>query len=388
MTPRGVLIASGIFSPDIGGPASYARELGVRLARSMPVTVLTYSPVPAVAEDAALPFRTVRVWRGLPKGLRHARYAASAIRHARDHDVVLALNPVTAGLPALAGARMANRRFFVKVVGDYAWEQAVNAAATPFLLDDFQHARTSVRSRLLHAVQSRVCRQADTVVVPSAYLAGIVRGWGVRAERLAVVYNGTAFTPSPLSRGEARHTLRLSGTVVLSIGRLVPWKGFRTLIELVPRLRTARPDIHLVIAGEGPERSTLETVVSRLGLESCVTLVGRQSHAELADYLAAADLFVLNTGYEGFSHQLLEVMSAGVPLVTTRVGGNPELIEDEENGLLVGYNDTDALAGACGRLLEDAPLRARLAEAGRRRAARFTIDRMLDETVELLRRVR
>ena len=112
--------------------------------------------------------------------------------------------------------------------------------------------------------------------------------------------------------------------------------------------------------------------------------MGRKSAAELAWYLAAADLFVLNTGYEGFSHQLLEAMQAGVPVITTTAGGNRELIVQGQNGLMVRYNDEFNLLEAIKAVWKQPELQEKLAANARHTVAAFSAERMYDQTRALL----
>ena len=153
-------------------------------------------------------------------------------------------------------------------------------------------------------------------------MADIVAGWGTDRSKIAVIYNGVDFKPSGLSKEDARRKLGIFGHIILSVGRLVPWKGFRMLVKMMPNVFEINQAFRLVIVGDGPDKKTLESMVKNLGLERKVLLAGKKSQSELATYLAAADIFVLNTGYEGFSHQILEAMTAGIPIITTAVGGN------------------------------------------------------------------
>ncbi len=115
-----------------------------------------------------------------------------------------------------------------------------------------------------------------------------------------------------------------------------------------------------------------------------VHLVGKKSHSELADYLAAADIFILNTGYEGFSHQILEVMAAGVPLITTSAGGNKEIIHQGQNGMMVKYNDEFNLVEVVRAIWGSPEMRARFIEEGKKTAAYFTVKNMYKEVSEEL----
>src|SRR5262249_22925832 len=143
----------------------------------------------------------------------------------------------------------------------------------------------------------------------------------------------------------------------------------------------------LVIAGDGPCRAELAGVVSSLGLESCVHLLGERP--DIPRVLAALDVFVLPSIAEGISNTLLEAMATGLPIVATRVGGNPELVRDGVNGLLVPRQDPDALASALGAYLSDAQLRAAHGDASRRRAVEsFGLDRMCEDYARLYRGLR
>ncbi len=378
-----ILITTGIFPPDIGGPASYGALIARHLAASSQVTVLTYSSAGRAA-DAQLPYRVIRISRAWPKGLRHFIFLAAACLQARRHDIVFSLNAVSAGIPAHWAARLAHKRLVVKIVGDYAWETAMNRGTTQLMINDFQRAARHGRAARLHRFQVSVCRAADGVIVPSRYLADLVHGWGIPKEKISVVYNGVDFAPSLLAKEDARKKLGLTGNILFSYGRLVPWKGFRMLVKLMPRLAEINQFFQLVIAGDGPDRKRLEVIIKNLGLTRKVLLVGRKTHPEIADYFAAADIFLLNSGYEGFSHQILEAMAAGVPVIASAVGGNREAIVQGENGFLVKYNDEFNLIEAIRSLWHNPELRNSFAQEGQETMRRFSYDEMLQKTTQIL----
>ncbi|HZZ99173.1 MAG TPA: glycosyltransferase family 4 protein [Candidatus Paceibacterota bacterium] len=377
-----ILICTGIFPPEIGGPASYALSLAGHLAGQGQVTVLTYSRSWSWAEDAKLSFRVVRIWLGWPKVLRHLIYLFRASWLARGCDTVLALNAISAGIPARLVVGKA--RFVVRIVGDAAWEKAINTGATSLLLNDFQSSKRSGLIARMHGWQLKTCERADAIIVPSEYLAGIVAGWGVPREKIHVVYNAVDFKPSPLSKEEARKKLGISGNIILTVGRLVPWKGFQMLIKIIPKLSEINQFFKLVIVGDGPDRNKLGSVIKNLNLERKVVMVGRKSQTDLADYMAAADMAVLNTGYEGFSHLILEFMSAGVPVITTNAGGNLEVIHQGENGLMVKYNDEFNLIEAVRAIWNNSELRDKFIAAGRETVGELTVDNMFEQTLKVI----
>jgi len=160
---------------------------------------------------------------------------------------------------------------------------------------------------------------------------------------------------------------------LLAVGRLVEKKGFLTLLHAAARLTVP---FHLRVVGDGPERPTLESAVSALGLERSVTLCGDRTHAELPGEYAAAHAVVVPSvvdaqgDRDGLPNVVLEAMASGRAVVATRVGAIPSGVADEVTGLLVAPNDPAALAAALGRLAADGALTEALGRRGWARAAR------------------
>lgn len=364
-----VLIATGLFPPDIGGPATYSAMLLEELPKKgISVTIAAFGRV-----------------RHLPKVIRHFVYFFHLLIAGRSADMIYAQDPVSVGLPALLASRILRKPLVLRVPGDYAWEQGMQRFGVSGTLDEFSKSGSkSWRVQVLRKIESFVARHARKIIVPSEYLRSIVKEWGIHAAKIKVVYNAHAAPKSIEGKSVLRERLSLSGTILVSIGRLVPWKGFATLIELVPALERFYPDVHLFIIGDGPERSLLDKKIRAAHLEGKVSLLGRLPQAVALNYVRAADLFVLNTSYEGFSHQLVEVMSMETPIVTTEVGGNPELITHRENGLLVPYDDRIALLEAIKEVLKDEKLAKRLSKHAFDSLKAFNQDELVDKLVKEL----
>lgn len=154
---------------------------------------------------------------------------------------------------------------------------------------------------------------------------------------------------------------------VLFVGRLVPEKGLGLLVDAVARLHRRQTGVRLTVVGTGPLEASLREQVSRLGLSDVVELVGPRGQEELPSLYAEADVFCLPSFDEGLPVVLLEALSTELPVVTTRITGIPELVQDGTNGLLVEPGDVSQLALALATLAGDAGLRHRLGRAGRRR---------------------
>lgn len=365
-----ILIATGIFPPQVGGPATYSKLLLESLpAYGFDVEVLNFGSL--------LHF---------PKVIRHFVYFFKVLSRGFSADIIYAQDPVSVGLPAYCACLILQKKFFLKIVGDYAWEQGVQRAGVTDLLDTFslEYKKYSLSVRMLKKIEFFVARGAYKIVVPSEYLKKIVTNWGVMPEKIMVIYNAFNEPSVVENKEELRKELRFTSPVILSAGRLVPWKGFDTLISLMSKILKEFPETKLVIAGEGPYRENLELVAHSTGIPENIIFTGKLEQKELFKYIKAADLFVLNTSYEGFSHQILEVLSLGTPIVTTAVGGNGEVIKNRENGILVSYNDTGSLLREVSTLLADREKAVRLAENGKKTIKDFSEERMLSSLHKIL----
>lgn len=379
-----ITIAAGSFWPEIGGPSSYLKSILPKLVESgFKVDLAARSKKRKYPEDAGFKYRIYRV-KDLPsKPLNYLRFFLKLLRTARTSSLIYAQGAVSSGYPAYWANKFLKKKFTIKITGDYAWEQYSLENEIIDVLD-FQNKKISGRFNTLRKIQTKVCRAADKVIVPSEFLAKVVGYWGIKESKIEVVYNGTDFKPFEIEKEKARREIGISGNIILSAGRLVPWKGFKMLIKIMPELLKNNQFVRLVIVGDGPEMESLEIMKNNMGLNSKVYLSGKKSQEELKTYLAAADVFVLNTAYEGFSHQILEAMATGAPVITTNAGGNPELVKQGENGFMVKYNDELNLTEAIKALFEHQDIREKFIEEGKKTAEKFTVQKMADETIETL----
>ena len=371
-----ILICTGIYYPDIGGPATYSKLLFDELPKKgVFVEVLSFGEV-----------------RRLPKIIRHYAYYKRVKKIARNFDVIYVQDPVSVGLPTALACEKQNKKFVLKVVGDYAWEHYQNQKSNlksqneEFIYPErFWNIKFDLKTELLKRIEKFVEERAEKIVVPSKYLKNIVKGWGVDENKISVIYN--AFSPADIV--EEKYSLRIrfkiTGITIFSVGRLVPWKGFETLIEIMKELPN---NTRLLIAGDGPDYEKLQNKIKNLNLGNRVFLLGRLEHDDLLKKIKASDIFVLNTGYEGFSHQLLEVMNVGTPIITTDVGGNPEIIKNEKDGLLVGYDNKEQIKEAILKLAGNRVLADRLAKNAKDKVKNFDQEKMLEEIREFLLQVK
>lgn len=372
-----LFVASGIFHPEPGGPATYlARLLPDLQARGHDIRLLTFGDAPV--EGYPYPVRRIPR-RFLP--LRLADYARAARPFARWSDLIF-VNSL--GLPLV---NLPPRPRVLKVVGDLAWERAVNRGWIPPTedIDAFQTRRYARRVTLLQRQRSREVRRADAVIVPSEYLRRMVIGWGAPPERVTVIVNALApdAAASARSQDDARAKLDLPpGPLLLTVARLTAWKGVDSLLRALARV----PDVRLLIAGDGPEEARLRSLAETLSLGDRARFLGRVDRAALPDYFRAADYTALYSGYEGLPHVLLESLLSGTPVIASDKGGNPEVVRHGENGLLVPYPDEGALAAAL-EVAFSGDTRARLAAGSAAGLERFRWPALVEQTASLLERI-
>jgi glycosyltransferase involved in cell wall biosynthesis len=368
-----ISVPTGIFPPDIGGPASYAPRIADALtARGHTVDVLTLSDDPAAGGNYAFPVRRIR--RGMRRIPRMIRTISAIAASARKADLIYANGLF---IEAAFAAALTRKPLVMKIVGDWAWERARNRGENIPSVEEFQALRQSPRSEAVKWLRAQTTKRADAIITPSRYLKAVVAGWGIPARRIEVVYNALENPPA----ADPAQLPTFDGTTLVTVARLVTWKGIDGLVELT----AGRREWRLLVIGDGPERWNLESLAMRLGASERVIFTGGIPRKQVFAYMKAADVFVLNSLYEGLPHIILEAFAAGLPVVATSAGGTKEVLEDGVNGLLVPTQRKDLLAAAVGRLVSQQGLRAALVEGARRTLRdRFQWETMVAETEVVL----
>ena len=166
--------------------------------------------------------------------------------------------------------------------------------------------------------------------------------------------------------------------IILTVNRLDPRKNLETLVCAAPKVLQRCPDVKFLVAGEGPQLSSLMSLAKEKRVEASFRFLGRISERSLASYYSAADLFVLTSIYEAFGVVLVEAMAAAKTVIAPRVGGIPEIVKDGETGFLFPARNTRVLTDLMLRVLEDKELRAIIGERAREMAeTHFTWDRIV-----------
>jgi len=331
--------------------------------------------------------------RGQPVALL-ARQGGELARRAAGAGLEVVETPVSGGLDprAVRSLLRAMRRFRPAVVGLHSSRSHNVAAAAKFVGGpeqplfvvtrrvDFTPGRDPLnRWKYLHG--------ADGYIAISKAVEQELVASGIPAEKIRIVHSGVA-PPAvpPDARRELREELGISGEALLLgvVAALTDHKGHRYLLEAMPGILAAFPEAVLLLAGDGELGEELEELAEGLGIAGKVRFLGYRN--DVPRILGALDLFVMPSKLEGLGTSVVDAMLAGAPVVATRAGGLPELIEDGVTGLLAEPRSPESLGERIVDALGDAGLRSRLAERARVVAGeRFTADAMVEGTLDAYR---
>lgn len=376
-----LLLSTGVYPPQIGGPSAQAQQMAVALGgRGVDVSVLTWGERAAEEMRDGVRVLTLGHYEGAPLGPL-VQYGAAAprllallrrerpqlVHHLSGCDylcVLLAAICRVAGVPAV-----------VKYAGDLVWETLVSYGATPASYEDvFTSTR---RGRLLARVERWAFSQYARIWATSGFQRdSLVRILGVDPARVHEMPN---FISIPHQEIPQRTS---AAPVVLAASRFAPWKRVGDVLEAFAASGVSESRLRLVGGGNPEIAERLHRRARSLGVQDRVTLVGPVAPHKMAAEFRNADVFVSAADYEPFGIVLVEAMSWGLPIAAARTGGVPEVVTHGEAGILVPPGDVPALAGALRTLLLDPALRQRMGHEGAHLARRFDLESNLKRLLD------
>jgi glycosyltransferase involved in cell wall biosynthesis len=370
-----ILIVSGIYPPDCGGPASYVPyiakgmvEKGINIEG-----ILTLSDQLIFYEDPD--FSVKRIARQSPRFIRMIKTIYFIHKMSRRADVVYLNGLVLEGI--IACKLLSRKSVIIKVVGDLVWEKFRNHPTNnlPLSIEEFQHVKLSFYWACLRKLQSSYTRLADGVIVPSNFLRKIVQLWGIKSQNIHLIFNAVNLIKDYSNKSS------LIKYDVVTVARLVPWKGVWELMITCHEL-----GVSLLVVGDGPMRKELETKAKEINIKA--TFVGNVPQDRVASYIRKAKLFVLNSSYEGLPHIILEAKLTKTPVLATNAGGSSEIISHKVDGWLILVGDLNSLKDGISQILENPSLRERLALNGYKQVINsFSSEIQIHKTINALKSI-
>ena len=368
-----ILIVTGIFPPDIGGPARFVPHIADELQKKgMHCQIVTLSEQETCNGNDSPAVYRIKRHQNLIK--RFLQVVWVIFRRARTADVLLVNGLYFENAVATL---LAGRPSILKIVGDAVWEQATRKGWTSDSLLEFQN-RNEWKIDLLRALRRIALNRAKYVVVPSRFTKNLVNGWVKKPISIEVIYNAVqSLSDFPVYHCPSKPK---SSWRLITVSRLIHLKRIDQLIWVVGKL----PNTTLVVVGDGPELSFLKDVAREYGVKEKVEFTGPLAPRDVVSEMTASNIFVLNSMEENFPHVILEAMAAGLPVVATRVGGVPEVVVDGKNGLLIQPDRPNELKIRIDELMNDSALRERLALAGRETIKNYSWETLTDRFLNIM----
>lgn len=378
-----ILLVSGIYPPDIGGPAKFISYLGAWLAtRGHHVTVLSLTD--NIADEELDPQTRLKIHL-ISRRLHNKYFRILAVRrllrrNRRRFDAVILNGLYLEFFLGKMGIGLSCHTYY-KVVGDYYWEFLRLRGFTRMSFDGF-NSNVGLFHRLVRKAFLIPFRSDAKFLVPSHNLRSVLIRWGITASRITVIENSFLIedmAKSDLAELRAKYCSRPVANVVriVTVARLVNWKGIDSLINIVNR----RDDFYLDIVGDGPDRFRLTRLVNELGIIGRVKFWGRLDEKSTVEVLNNSNVFVLNSEYEGMSHAILEAMALCKPVIAASTSGNVELLENR-CGILVEQGNESQLEIAIDMVAKDTEVREELVSRALERVRKRNSKDVIFETYE------
>ena len=326
------LLISGIYRPEIGGPATYLPTLAKALIKqSNEVEVITLKNLSAPAQIENWPVNYITRDQNLL--IRFIKTVIVIIRKAKATESIFSNGLIQETAVALMFIK---RKSVAKVVGDPVWERARNKGLTKLSINEFNDSRLKVNQKFQRLLICWSLNRFDRITCPSLELKSLMQDWGV-IKPIEFIPNGVDLISSSSVSKEFD---------LISVCRLVSWKNLDKLI-----IANAKAKTRLVIAGSGPEELKLKELA--LATSSDVTFLGQLEELDVIKALQKSKVFALLSDYEGLSFSLLQAMACGLPSIVSNAKGNTDVITNNSEGIVVEVNAQDNITTAIQYLLNE-----------------------------------
>jgi len=335
-----ILITTGIFPPDVGGPAKFVPLIADKLSQENKVKVITLSE--ATVADSHSNYEVFRIIRKQNKVTRFIKALILVIKIGKDADVIF-VNGLW--LEVYISSWFIRKKTVRKIVGDPVWEKYYTQYKVDDDFDTFQEKKYNLKIQFLKYIRNTALKSSNIIVVPSHHLLKFIKNTGYSG-RLIQVNNGTEKTQS-INKNKTINNF-------LIVSRLVRHKNINLILKSLVILKNEyKVDFTLNIVGEGPEYKNLADLISKLGLEDSVNIVGAKYGEELKSFYQSSNYFLQLSSYEGMPHSILEAMNYELTIVASNFGGNYELLGDNDFGFISPSLDIETMANTIHKALKN-----------------------------------
>ncbi|MFZ4599584.1 MAG: glycosyltransferase family 4 protein [Terrimicrobiaceae bacterium] len=322
-----ICLVTGIYPPDIGGPAKFAESFALWNTSSNQNTInLSYTSGPSL-DSVNLNNRVILISRKYNIFSRYLRMIIQILRISNKKYKILANGCF---VEVYLASLISKSPYTLKIPGDIVWEHATNNLITDSNIMDFQSQKFGLKYSLFRFIFNKSLQRAKKVIVPSNQLRELCLIWGVQPTRIELVNNSISLEVFNDRKFKKRDI------DVLTVTRLVSWKNVNRIIEVCSNL-----SLSLYIVGDGPEMTSLANLSKELGAK--VVFCGALPQRDLPAIYGRAKIFVLNSTFEATSYSLLEARASGCLSIANLGTGSEQVINHEVDGLLADPNDGHSL---------------------------------------------
>ena len=315
-----ILVTTGIFPPDVGGPARFVPEICKKLSLNHDITVVTYSNKPF--EEFRYDFKVLRLNRNSIKLIRFLKTIMTIYKLGKEVDVIF-VNGIW--LEVYITNIILKKRIYRKIVGDPVWEKFNNKNNNFIDFDKFQNAKKNFYYTLLTFLRNNSFKSSDLIIVPSDHLKLFVRKAGYNG-KIIQINNGTKIT---------EYNEEITDNNFLIVSRLVKHKNIDLVIKTFKKINdNLSLNFKLDIVGDGPEYKNLENLINKLNLTEKIFLIGKKNEAEVEKYYKEAKFFIQASSYEGSPHSILEAINYKNFVIATNFGGVIEILSPNFSELI------------------------------------------------------
>ena len=364
-----ILITTGIFPPDVGGPAKFVPLVANNLSENHTVKIITLSE--EVDNNNEFNFELSRIYRKQNKIFRFLKTVALIIKKGRKVNIIF-VNGLW--LEVYIANLFLRKKTIRKIVGDPIWEKFYTQYKIDDNFDQFQQKKYSFKIELMKLLRNFTLKSNNTIVVPSKHLMEFVKNQGFKGNLLQI-NNGTELTKSEQVNRDSYEFLIVS--------RLVRHKNIDLVLKSLSVVKEKfSVKFQLNIVGEGPEYKNISNLIKKLNLKECVNLVGSKHGEELTNFYKTSNYFLQISAYEGMPHSVLEAMNYGLTVIISNFGGNAELVLNNKYGYLVDSFKVEEIANTIYQALNDAE--EKFIEGKKLIESKFDIDETIKNYTELI----